>query len=339
MREARLRAVDSGWQETYGLQYATIHGHRRAFVHAGSGPALLLIHGIGDSSATWNTLIPALAEHFTVIAPDLLGHGASAAPRADYTIASYANGMRDLLSYLGIERATVVGHSLGGGVAMQLAYQFPHLVDRLVLVSSGGAGREVHPVLRLAAAPGAERVLPLLSTPAARFVGRMMTRVLDVLGVDSGVEAEEVTRTLDALPDHATRSAFCRTLRSVVDGTGQLVTMLDRCYLSEAVPTMLVWGAQDKVIPVEHAYTAAAAMPSARIEVFAQAAHFPHHSDPPRFLAALADFCACNPPAEHDAAAWRERLRGGACTAGDPGDLADVAERPHLRAAADPTGA
>jgi pimeloyl-ACP methyl ester carboxylesterase len=316
MRRTRLRAVDGDWQETYGLRFATIHGYRRAYVQVGSGPALLLIHGIGDSSATWEALVPALAEHFTVIVPDLLGHGASDAPRADYTLAAYANGMRDLLAYLGIERATVVGHSLGGGIAMQFAYQYPQVCERLVLVSSGGAGADVHRALRLAALPGAERVMPLLTTAPVRIAGRLASRALGVLGL-AGLDADEVVRTLDSLPDRASRSAFCRTLRSVVDGRGQLVTMLDRCYLVADVPTMLVWGAQDRVVPVEHAYAAAAAMPGARMEVFPGAAHFPHHADPNRFLAALLDFCAVSPPAVHDEPAWRERLRRGGCTTSD----------------------
>lgn len=312
MRKARLRTVDGDWQETYGLRFATIHGYRRAYVRAGEGPALLLIHGIGDSSATWDALVPTLAEHFTVIVPDLLGHGASDAPRADYTISAYANGMRDLLGYLGIERATVIGHSLGGGIAMQFAYQYPQLCERLVLVSSGGVGPDVHPALRLAAISGAERVLPLLTSAPARVAGRLVTTVLDTLGVDPGAETREVMRTLESLPDRASRSAFCRTLRSVVDARGQCVTMLDRAYLAAHVPTMLVWGARDRVIPVEHAYAAAAAMPAARVEVFPDAAHFPHHADPTRFLTAVADFCATTPSAAHDEADWRDRLRAGA---------------------------
>src|SRR5207253_6139212 len=121
-----------------------IHGYRRVFRIAGSGPPLLLIHGIGDSSATWSTVMPALAQRHLVIAPDLLGHGESDKPRADYSVGAHASGIRDLLVALGVERATFVGHSLGGGVAMQLAYQFPQRCERLVLVASGGLGKEVN---------------------------------------------------------------------------------------------------------------------------------------------------------------------------------------------------
>jgi pimeloyl-ACP methyl ester carboxylesterase len=152
----------------FRVRYVTVHGYRRAYVMAGSGPVLLLIHGIGDSSDSWRPVLEELAEHHTVVAPDLLGHGRSEKPRADYTVAGYANGMRDLLSVLEIERATVVGHSLGGGVAAQFAYQFPERCERLVLVGSGGVGRTVSPLLRFAAVPGAEALMPILGTALGR---------------------------------------------------------------------------------------------------------------------------------------------------------------------------
>src|ERR671921_2822139 len=120
------------------VQYATIHGHRRAFVRAGRGPAVLLLHGLGCDHTTWEPVIDALARRYTVIAPDLLGHGLSDKPRADYSVGGYANGMRDLLTVLGIDTATVVGHSFGGGVAMQFGYQYPERTERLRLVGPRG---------------------------------------------------------------------------------------------------------------------------------------------------------------------------------------------------------
>ncbi|MFE5700521.1 alpha/beta fold hydrolase [Rhodococcus koreensis] len=168
----RLRPVPDAEPQ---LMFRTIHGYRRAFRMAGEGPALLLLHGIGDNSSTWAEIIPHLAENYTVIAPDLLGHGRSDKPRADYSVAAYANGMRDLLSTLGIDHATVIGHSLGGGIAMQFAYQFPQMVDRLILVSAGGINTDVHPLLRLAATPILNEALKLLrlpgAVPAVRWVG------------------------------------------------------------------------------------------------------------------------------------------------------------------------
>jgi len=192
----------------YEMQYRIIHGYRRAFVHVGKGPALLLIHGIGDSSETWRNLIPLLARNHTVIAPDLLGHGLSDKPRADYSVAGYANAMRDLLSVLGIEQATVLGHSLGGGVAMQFAYQYPDRCERLVLVSSGGVSRDVHPILRMASTPGAELVLPLLRLKSARMLGHGLFTLLGALGTDIGLDAADMVRVFDALPDVTARRAF-----------------------------------------------------------------------------------------------------------------------------------
>ena len=132
-----------------------VHGHRRAFVRAGSGPALLLLHGIGNNCQTWSGVIDRLAETHTVIAPDLLGHGDSDKPRGDYSIAAYANGMRDLLSVLDIEQATVVGHSLGGGIALQFAYQFPERCERLGAGGQRRARARSSPLgLRAATLPG-----------------------------------------------------------------------------------------------------------------------------------------------------------------------------------------
>src|SRR3954468_4177803 len=230
-------------------RFVTVHGHERAYRICGSGPALLLLHGIGDSSASWVPLMRPLAEKYTVIAPDFLGHGESAKPRADYSVAAYANGMRDLLDVLGIDQATVVGHSLGGGVAAQLTYQHPTRVSRLALVASGGVAREVSPALRWASTPAADVVLPLLKFPPARLVAMAGIEVLRRSGTDIGRDAEELGRVLDALPDVAARGAFSRTLRSVVDWRGQVVTMLDRSYLAEAMAVLLVWGAHDAVIP------------------------------------------------------------------------------------------
>src|SRR5258707_2606983 len=139
----------------------TLHGNRVGYRTAGDGPeVIVLVHGITGSSETWAEVIPALGEEFTVVAPDLLGHGQSAKPRGDYSLGAYASGVRDLVASLGHDHATVVGHSLGGGVAMQLAYQFPERCDRLVLVSSGGLGREVPPPPRPAALPRSGVVLP-----------------------------------------------------------------------------------------------------------------------------------------------------------------------------------
>lgn len=295
-----------------GTTFHTIHGHRRAYRKMGEGPALLLLHGIGDSSASWVPSMPDLAERYTVIAPDLLGHGNSARPRADYSVAAYANGMRDLLEVLGVDRVTVVGHSLGGGVAAQFAYQYPERCERLVLVASGGVARAVTPFLRVASAPFAEFVLPLMQLPLGRLGARAVIEALRFSRHPLGRDADELKRVFDAFPDTEARAAFTRTLRSVVDWRGQVVTLRDRCYLAEAMPVMIAWGTRDAVIPVHHAHAAHAAMPGSRLVIFEDAGHFPHHADRERFVRELNDFVDTTDPAVFEPERWRELLRKGA---------------------------
>ncbi|MEV6738236.1 alpha/beta hydrolase [Streptomyces sp. NPDC051104] len=307
-RAPRLRPVGEGELRP---RHRIVHGYRRAYRLAGQGPALVLIHGIGDSSATWAELIPDLARTHTVLAPDLLGHGASDKPRADYSVAAYANGVRDLLTTLGIESATLVGHSLGGGVAMQFAYQFPERTERLILVSAGGVGREVNPVLRAASLPGAHLMLSALRLPSMRLNLGLFAHLMRLLDTDLGQDAAELLTLVDALPDATSRSAFIRTLRAVVDWRGQAVTMLDRCYLTEGMPTLLIWGDRDGVVPVRHAHRAHEAMPGSRLEIFEGAGHFPFHTDPARFLALVEEFTSGTAPAEWSRDHWRALLRAG----------------------------
>ncbi|MGA9493670.1 MAG: alpha/beta hydrolase, partial [Mycobacterium sp.] len=297
-RKPNLRSVR---EVSPSLQFRTIHGYRRAFRIAGSGPVILLIHGIGDNSTTWTTVQAKLAQRFTVIAVDLLGHGQSDKPRADYSIAAYANGMRDLLSVLDIERATVVGHSLGGGVAMQFAYQFPQLVERLVLVGAGGVTKDVNVALRLASLPMGSEALALLRLPlvlpALQIFGRAAGLVLGSTAV--GRDLPDVLRILADLPEPMASSAFTRTLRAVVDWRGQSVTMLDRCYLTQSVPVQIIWGAEDVVVPVSHARMAHAAMPGSRLEIFEQSGHFPFHDDPDKFIELVERFIDTTEPSEY----------------------------------------
>ncbi|GAB3234272.1 alpha/beta fold hydrolase [Mycolicibacterium hippocampi] len=309
-RKPNLRPVR---ECTPALHYRTIHGYRRAFRMAGSGPAILLIHGIGDNSTTWSTVQAKLAQRYTVIAPDLLGHGKSDKPRADYSVAAYANGMRDLLSVLDIDSVTVIGHSLGGGVAMQFAYQFPQLVDRLILVGAGGVTKEVNIALRIASLPMGSEALALLRLPmvlpALQLVGRASGTLFGSTGM--GRDIPNMLRILADLPEPTASSAFARTLRAVVDWRGQVVTMLDRCYLTQSVPVQLIWGRSDSVIPVSHAEMAHAAMPGSQLEIFEGSGHFPFHDDPDRFVEVVQKFIDSTEPAVYDQDYLRGLLRAG----------------------------
>lgn len=288
-----------------------IHGQRVCFHTGGAGPALVLIHGITATSRTWREVLPRLAEHHTVLAPDLLGHGESAKPRGDYSLGAYASGVRDLMIALGIDKATIIGHSLGGGVAMQLAYQFPERLERLVLVSSGGLGREVHLMLRLAALPGAEFVLPLIVAQPLRDAGEFVAGALGKLGLRAGPDLEEIALGFASLGDTEARQAFVHTARSIIDVGGQRVSAADRLYLAQEVPSLLVWGERDRIIPVEHGYRAHELMPGSRLEVFPGMGHFPHRGDPQRFVELITDFVADTEPAAVDMSRIRELVLSG----------------------------
>ena len=288
-----------------------IHGHRVSYLAAGEGSVVVLIHGITGTCDLWAPTLPLLAERCRVIAPDLLGHGQSAKPRGDYSLGAYACGIRDLVVSLGHDRVTVVGHSLGGGIAMQFAYQFPERCERLVLVSSGGLGEEVHPILRAAALPGAELVLPLISNDHIRSATGAIAGALAKVGLRPGPDLAEVARGYGSLADGEARRAFIHTLRAVVDPAGQRVHAGDRLYLSADMPALILWGRRDRVIPVHHAAVAERCMPGSRLEIFERAGHFPHLDDPVRFARVLADFIDTTAPAMLDADSLRDRVLAG----------------------------
>jgi pimeloyl-ACP methyl ester carboxylesterase len=297
---------------TVATEELELHGHRMTYRVAGEGPVLVLVHGIAGTSETWSEVMPWLAREHTVIAPDLLGHGRSAKPRGDYSLGAHASGIRDLLLALGHDRATFVGHSLGGGVAMQLAYQFPAQLERLVLVSSGGLGREVHPLLRATALPAAEYVLPLLCAQPLRGAGEAVGGFLKRIGLAAGPDLEEIARGFASLGDVDARQAFIHTARSIIDTGGQRVSATDRLYLAAEVPTLLIWGERDFVIPVSHAHRAHELMPGSRLEVFPDAGHFPYRDEPHRFVDALTGFVAATEPADITPERIRELLVSGA---------------------------
>jgi pimeloyl-ACP methyl ester carboxylesterase len=249
-----------------------------------------------------------LAANYTVIAPDLLGHGHSAKPRGDYSLGAYASGIRDLLAVLDRERVTLVGHSLGGGVAMQFAYQFPDWAERLVLVASGGLGKEVSPLLKAVTLPGAEYVLPILLNPRLREAAEVPGALARRVGWRPSDTLTEVWRSYKGLTDRHGQMAFVHTVRSVIDLAGQRVSAHDRLYLAAAVPTLIVWGDSDRIIPVAHAYRTAEAIPGARLEILPGAGHFLPWRDAQRFLGVLEDFLVSTKPAHVPEDRWRALL-------------------------------
>jgi len=293
------------------VEYLTVHGHRRAFVRTGSGPALLLLHGLACDHTTWAPVMASLARRYTVIAPDLLGHGESDKPRADYSVGGYANGMRDLLALLGIDRVTVLGHSLGGGVAMQFAYQYPELTERLILVAPGGFGPEVTPVIRVITTPGFHQATGVLTLPGLRQTAVAALRALSHSHLPGTRDLGEVATIFDSLKDSRTRAAIRHVVRAVVDWRGQIITVSDRAYLTDDMPMCIIWGDQDPVIPSWHAEVAAVVAPHARVEIIPNAGHFPHRDHPQRFVKIVNQFVRSRPPARFDPDRWREHLRRG----------------------------
>lgn len=288
-----------------------LHGCRFSYRKAGKGSLVVLLHGIAGSSATWRNIIPRLSPYHTVIAPDLLGHGESAKPHGDYSLGAYANLIRDLLEALEQPRGTIVGHSLGGGVALQFAYQFPERCERLVLVSSGGLGREVHPILRASALPGARFVLPWLAAGAARGIGALV-RATGKIGLRESADLGETWRSFVSLGQPEARRAFLHTVRGLIDLRGQIVSATDRLYLANELPTLIVWGERDPLIPVRHAARSHEILPGSRLELFPGAGHYPYLDDPERFARVLLDFIQTTTPPQFDATQLGRRLRTGA---------------------------
>jgi pimeloyl-ACP methyl ester carboxylesterase len=292
-------------------EHADLHGHRVGFLRSGEGPLVVLVHGVTSSSEIWSPVIRRLARDHTVVAPDLLGHGRSAKPRGDYSLGAYASGIRDLLGVLGYERGTAVGHSLGGGIAMQFAYQFPEYCERLVLISSGGLGRQVNPLLRAATLPGSELVLPLITRDWALRAGEAVGAAIGRLGLRFGPDVAEFARGYASLADGDARRAFLHSLRAVIDPGGQRVSALDRLYLAERMPLLLIWGRDDPIIPVEHGRYAHALVPGSRLVELEGGGHFPMLDAPDRIAEELARFVGATEPYHWDIESMREALRAG----------------------------
>jgi pimeloyl-ACP methyl ester carboxylesterase len=208
----------------------------------------------------------------------------------DYSLGAHAATLRDMLDQLGIDRLTLVGHSLGGGIAMQFCYLFPERVERLALVSSGGLGRSISPLLRTATIPGAGWVLPLIASNWVRRRAEVLERSLSRVGWHPSSEMAEAWEGFTSLSDGDSRRAFLATIRSVVDPGGQTVNAHDQLPRSTGIPTLIVWGTRDRIIPASHATTALQAISGSRLELFEGVGHFPHLAEPERFAQTLTKF-------------------------------------------------
>jgi pimeloyl-ACP methyl ester carboxylesterase len=279
-----------------------LHGRELAYREAGAGegkPTLLLIHGMAGSSRTWREIIPRLESRFHIIAPDLPGHGDSSLDFDDYSLGAMASALRDLLVVKGIKRCTVVGQSLGGGVALQFVYQYPDFCERIALIGSGGLGKEVNWILRLLAVPGAELLLSAGAAPFLVNAGNTARRFFGDRGVRA-VAMNEPWAAYESLGRPGHRKTFFKTLRAVVDNKGQAVSAHNRLYLAGQLPFQLIWGDRDPIIPVSHGHTTHEAIPGSRLAIVEGTGHYPHVEDPAAVERILADFMESTEPGHID---------------------------------------
>jgi pimeloyl-ACP methyl ester carboxylesterase len=261
--------------------YLELRNGTRVFYHRlGEGEPVVLLHGIAHSSQAWQPVLPALAERYEVVAIDMPGCGRSDKPDTDYSLGAQATAVRYILDALKLDFVTVVGHSLGGGIAMTLAYQYPERVGRLGLVSSAGLGRDLHPLFRIATLPIApERVMRVLFNPMMRYPRNAVGAAFSGLTGDAFFHQpkkhrREFEELLLGLEDPAAQRAFLATLRSASNYAGQAVSALDRLALAR-FPLLMVWGRYDKVFPVDHMRRARKEVPHAQAVVIDNCGHFP----------------------------------------------------------------
>lgn len=307
-------------EEAAELREVKLHGHTVGYRQAGEGPLLVLLHGITSSGEAWRHVMPKLAEHYTVIAPDLLGHGRSAKPRGDYSLGAYAAGIRDLLAVSDFTSGTVVGHSFGGGIALQFAYLFPERVERIILVAAGGLGREVHPLLRSAALPGSEWVMPLIARQGPVRAGEAIAAAAGKLGIEAGPDLAEFARGYASLAEQGARDAFLHTMKGVIGPDGQRVSALDRIYLADQIPTLIMWGTEDPIIPVDHGRNAHELVSRSRYIEFEGSGHWPMLDRAEEFTTEIIRFIEGTEPFSYDEEEVRDRLKRGPDHEIEPGD-------------------
>ena len=299
---------DAGLASPHSVE---LNGLELAWREAGppDGEPLVLVHGLAESSRTWDAMLPSLVDRgHRVIAVDLLGHGRTSTPHiADYSIPGLAVAVRDLLLLLELDSVTVVGHSLGGGIALQLAYLWPELVGRVVLVSSGGLGRTVGAILRVLSVPFP--LGPLMAIPLNRLTALAVRRFHRRLGSDHP-KTEDWVRIFEGLSDPPRRRAFLRLVRGTIDARGQQVAAIDRLHLADSQPLLIVWGEDDAIIPVGHGHRAHAVVADSRLEVLPTTGHFPHLDHPERVAQMITRFLEETEPSTLGTTDLAARLRG-----------------------------
>jgi pimeloyl-ACP methyl ester carboxylesterase len=277
-------------------RFLTLNRNRVAYRDEGVGrETLLLIHGIAGSSLSWEPVMPYLTTSYRVLAPDLLGHGASDKPRGDYSLGAFAVWLRDFLDMLDIAAVTLVGHSLGGGIALQFVHQHRPYCRRLVLINSGGLGTDVGVLLRILSAPGAELLLPIMGSQSVARLAKQLQGPFTRHRVDPSTTGDP-GRNASAWSSPEARQAFLRTLRSVVSPRGQVVSALNVLPSAAELPTLFIAGAQDRMIPAAHARAAHATASGSRLHIIDGAGHEPQVECPDLVAAVILEFVGSHHP-------------------------------------------
>jgi pimeloyl-ACP methyl ester carboxylesterase len=275
---------------TVEKQDVEIDGLPIRYLAGGEGPSLVLLHGAGDNALDWQWVMPTLAATHRVYAPDLPGSPDSARPAADYSPAFFERFVAAFVDALDIGRATFVGNSLGGLIALRLALSEPERAGALVLVDSAGLGRAVNPAFTSVNVPGlGEAALPFWRTPVGAYQRAWGRTALLFAHPPGSVPREWVAEQCRLALSPGYLEAHLAVLRTQVGFGGQREVLVDQLPLLE-IPTLVVWGARDRVFPESQARVAAARLQEGSLAVVPDCGHMPHVECPDRFLAALDDF-------------------------------------------------
>ena len=272
-------------------EFVDLNGTQVSYRHfLGQGTPVLLVHGVGSSIDTWSEVYSRLTQTGrSVVAVDLFGHGKSGSGNGDYSLGANATMLRDVLNFLDIDQVHLVGHSLGGGVSMQMFYQYPDRITSLTLIASGGLGIEVGMSLRAATLPGSELVIRVISRPEVTSTLKSVVGVLGIFGVRRHGFDDRLIQTLQDLQDEEKLSGFVNTLRSVIGIRGQRVSALNRLALVNPERTLIIWGDRDPMLPPAHGYALHELLPGSRIVIVPNGGHDPHGDSPELVFNELVD--------------------------------------------------
>ncbi|MGD1151539.1 MAG: alpha/beta fold hydrolase [Syntrophales bacterium] len=269
-------------------KYITIGNIKtRYWAEGDKGSNVVLIHGLGASADIWMHNISALAEGYRVYAPDLVGFGRSDKPEVKYSPSYMAAFINDFMTALNIENACFMGLSLGGGVALQYQLQFSGNVQRLVLVDSAGLGREMPLAMRLATVPVMGELMLSPSRAGMAFVLKQLVYDPVVITDDLIDLYYELNFSQGAAKTVLSVLRACATIRGGrADVLDPVIKNLDNI----KIPTLIIWGREDRLFPVGHAYFAREKIPDSHLHIFERCGHMPNFERPEEFNSLVLNF-------------------------------------------------